>query len=537
VKRWNGWGEESISYPLPQTADLLLEDKLGPGNPVPDAQLGEVLARVPPSRLPSHHLVKPDPEERLRHALGQSLPDWIALRSGRIARFPDGVAYPTSDAQVRDLLDYAQANGIFLIPYGGGTSVVGHINPPPGDIPSLTLDLTRLNRLLEVDETSRLATFEAGVCGPDLERQLGNRGLTLGHYPQSFEFSTLGGWFATRSCGQQSHHYGRIEDLFAGGHVEAPAGPVDLLPYPASASGPDLRQAFLGSEGRFGILTRAVLRVRPLPQMDVFFGIFFHDFERGYKAVRAMAQEDLPLSMLRLSDSLETEVTLALSGKGRMAAWASRGLAWLGYTARRCLSLFGATGNARTVRTARNQAYEVARDFGGLPVGSLVGEIWRKSRFRTPYLRNALWERGYALDTLESAFPWRSVLPALNATKQAILNTCTAGGEKALVFAHLSHVYRDGASLYLTYLFRRATDPQDTLRQWLAMKTAASQAILAHGGTISHQHGIGRDHAAYVEQEKGRLGKEILEAICETCDPQGILNPGVLVADVRTVTR
>lgn len=531
MRRWNGWGEETTTYPLPASAARYLEAQLGPGEIAPDAPFEAVLARLPAPRLPPHPLISTAPEDRLRHARGQSLPDWIALRSGRIETFPDGVAYPVSEEQVRSILGYARQFGVRLIPYGGGTSVVGHVNPPAGDLPCLTVDLTGLNRPLGLDETSRLATFEAGVRGPALEGWLRARGYTLGHYPQSFECSTLGGWIAARSSGQQSYYYGRIEHLFAGGHLETPIGPLDLLPYPASAAGPDLRQLVLGAEGRLGVLTRATVRVRRLPEAEGFYGVFFHAWEEGLQAARAMAQEGLPFSMLRLSDPVETETSLALSGKERLLALARRGLGLLGYGERRCLMVFCVTGERRAAGAARERLYARARAFGGLPVGSLAGEAWRKSRFLTPYLRNTLWECGYALDTLETAVPWAAAEEAAASLKRALLQTFAANGERALVFAHLSHLYPDGVSLYFTCLFRRSADPEQMLQTWQSMKAAASQAILACGGTISHQHGIGRDHAPYLPAEKGEVGLALLRSAAKAVDPQGLLNPGALFGD------
>ena len=315
MKRWNGWGDEATTYPLPDSAARYLADLVGEGLHLEDARLEQALQAVPVSALASHPLISTDPEERLRHARGQSLPDWIALRSGQIRAFPDGVAYPSSDEEVRDLLDYARKTGVKVIPYGGGTSVVGHINPLPGGAPVLTMDLSRLNRLLALDETSHLATFEAGVTGPEIENQLNARGYTLGHFPQSFEFSTLGGWIVTRSSGQQSYHYGRIEALFAGGHVETPTGAMDLPVHPASAAGPDLKQVLLGSEGRLGVVTRGTLRVRQLPEFEAFYGVFFHNWEQGAAAVREIAQAGVGVSMLRMSNAMETTTTLALSGQ------------------------------------------------------------------------------------------------------------------------------------------------------------------------------------------------------------------------------
>ncbi len=546
MRRWNGWGDDATAYPLPESAAQYLETLVGAGPLLEDVSLECSLANIPASRLSPHRRLLTDPEERLRHARGQSLPDWIALRSGQIGTFPDGIAYPVSEAEVREWLDYARQTSAKVIPYGGGTSVVGHINPLPGDVPVLTLDLSRLNRLLELDETSRLATFETGIPGPEIERQLNGRGYTLGHFPQSFEYSTLGGWVATRSSGQQSYYYGRIENLFAGGHVETPLGALDLLPRPASAAGPDLCQMVLGSEGRFGIITRAILRVRPLPEEESFHAFFFHDWESGAAAVREIAQAGLRLSMLRLSNALETTTTLALSGKEALVAWAERSLSFLRYDKGRCLLIAGFTTEKRG-KAAREQfaaARAIIHAHGGLWTGTSIGKMWKKSRFLTPYLRNTLWERGYALDTLETAIPWENVLATAEETQQVIRDGLAEIGERVLVFAHLSHVYKDGAGIYITYLYRRPeqraelvkarsrrADPDETLRRWQILKGAASRVIVAHGGTISHQHGVGLDHAPYLAAEKGKLGMQMLAAVHRTLDPQGVLNPGKLLED------
>jgi len=529
MKRWNGWGDDSVTHPLPDSAARYLAGIVGEGTSFPDVALESALASVPASRLSAHPLITLEAVERLRHARGQSLPDWIALRSGRIGVFPDGVAYPTTDDEVRALLQYARETGTRLIPYGGGTSVVGHINPLPGDAPVLTVDLSRLSRLTNLDEISHLATFEAGVTGPEIENQLRQRGYTLGHYPQSFEYSTLGGWIAARSSGQQSYHYGRIEALFAGGHVETLRGSLVLPPLPASAAGPDLRQIILGSEGRLGIITRATVRVRPTPEAESFHAVFFRIWESGVVAVREIAQAGIPVSMLRLSDAQETATTLMLSGRERLVGWADRGLRFAGYGSQRCLLVLGVTGTHSRTERALYATLDIARAHDGLGVGNAIGNIWRKSRFRAPYLRNTLWERGYALDTLETAVPWSVVLPAAESIKTAIRDGLAARGERVLVFAHLSHVYPDGASIYVTYLFRRAEDPDETLDRWRALKGAASRAIVAYGGTISHQHGIGIDHVPYLAAEKGEPGMAMLDSLRRALDPDGLLNPGKLM--------
>jgi alkyldihydroxyacetonephosphate synthase len=528
MRRWNGWGEQGRTYPLSDSAVRYLASILGEPSPISDATLEEVLARVPLSRLPDHPWISKDAMVRLGHARGQSLPDWIALRSGDIGTFSDGVTYPTTEDEVQVALDFAYQNDVQIIPYGGGTSVAGHINPQPGEVPKLTLDLSRMDHLIDLDDTSQLATFQAGVRGPHLETQLRAHGYTLGHFPQSFEFSTLGGWIATRSAGQQSCYYGRIEDLFAGGRVLAPTGRLNLPAYPASAAGPDIRQVILGSEGRYGIITQATVRISQISAAEGFYAVFFHDWESGVSAVRELAQSHTNVSMLRLSNAQETTTTLMLSGKDRLVTWAERGLRLLGLSPNRCLLIFGVTGQPRQTGETRDQVTTLARRHKALSVGALIGDQWRKSRFTTPYLRNTLWELGYALDTLETAISWNKVLEATSSIKRAIHSSLAEFDEHPLVLAHLSHVYQDGASIYVTYLFRHGPNPEDTYRRWQAMKSSASQAILDHGGTISHQHGIGHDHATYLKSEKGPLGIGILKSIGESLDPKGLLNPGVM---------
>jgi alkyldihydroxyacetonephosphate synthase len=519
MRRWNGWGDTQTTYPLPAEAHVYLNGSLGEGRPFPDAAYETVLSAVPSSRLQPHPLLSTDGVPRLLHARGQSLPDWVALRSGRIGVFPDGVALPRSEPDVRDLLEFAAREDAQVIPFGGGTSVVGHVNPTGGPRPVLSVDLSLMNRMLDLDEVSRLATFEAGASGPQVEAQLAERGFTLGHFPQSFEYSTLGGWVATRSTGQQSLRYGRIEDLFAGGHLETPVGPLDLPPLPASAAGPDLRQIVLGSEGRLGIVTRVVVRVRPRPRSERFAAVFYRSWEDGMLAVRQAVQDDLPVSMLRLCDAVETEMTMELAGRPRMVKWARRGLGALGYGSGRCLLIFAVTDD-------RLSAFAL----GGLPAGRSIGEMWRRSRFRSAYLRNTLWEAGFAIDAIETAVPWAQVVACAEAMLAGLRTALERRDERVLAFAHLSHVYRDGASIYVTFLFRRTADPDEMIERWRRLKSSGLQALLAHGGTVSHQHGVGVDHAPYLAREKGAVGLSALAAACRAFDPDGRMNPGKLLA-------
>jgi len=528
MKRWNGWGNLDTEYPVSLSALDYLTKRLGKLDPIPDAAKETVLSAVPESRLPAHPLVDISAQERLMHARGQSMHDWVDMRYGRVSTFPDGVAFPRAGEDVRILLKYAKDAGAQVIPYGGGTSVVGHITPCPTDKPVLSLSLEKMTRMLDLDETSRVADFQAGAAGPQLEEQLKSRGYTLGHFPQSFEYSTLGGWIVTRSSGQQSYRYGKIESLFAGGLIETPRGQLEIKPVPASAAGMDIREMVLGSEGRLGVVTQAKVRVRRLPEAEAFFGTFFPSWDQGSDAVREIVQNELPVSMLRLSNPLETETTLILSGKS-WVGMADRSLRMIGYGDTRCLLIFGVTGSRKLFNRTRRDVASVCRRYGGLVVGTIVGHTWEKSRFLSPYLRNTLWEKGIAIDTLETALPWTQVHEASRSIPRSIVEAMAKHNERVLAFSHLSHVYRDGASIYTTYLFRRTPDPDELLSRWHDMKHNASLTLQKYGGTISHQHGVGMDHAQYLPAEKGALGMDAMRAVVRSFDPDEMMNPGKLL--------
>jgi alkyldihydroxyacetonephosphate synthase len=530
MQRWNGWGDETISLDLPPKGREMLRDWVGEGRRQPDYPLEKILERIPAPRLSRHPRVSFDLKLRLDHAHGQSLPDWIALRYGTLQRFPDGVALPNTTAEVQELMTFAASQNAIIIPYGGGTSVVGHLNVPDGERAVLSLSLEGLNRLLHLDPDSLLATFEAGIRGPQLEAHLQSRGLTLGHYPQSFEYSSLGGWVVTRSCGQQSRYYGRIEQLFAGGEILTPRGPVVLPPFPASAAGPDLRQLLLGSEGRMGILTKAIVRITPLPERDEIFGFFFPSWEEGQRAVQTIAGAHIPCSMIRLSSPTETMTSLTLAGHERRVALLTRYLHVFGVSDQsKCMCLVGLTGSRRLVTAARREVLGIVRRNSGVSVGKSIGRAWKQNRFRSAYLRNTLWDLGYAVDTLETATTWDKVTASMRAIENSLHAAAASYHEKTHVFSHLSHVYPSGSSIYTTFLFRHCDTPQKTHAIWQSLKRTASRAIIAAGGTITHQHGVGTDHRDFIAGEKGVLGIETLQTIFQHLDPQQQMNPGKLV--------
>ncbi len=535
MRRWNGWGDDTHQAELADFAKALIADLIGDTHPLIDATLAEAVERVPESRTADHPLLDTTPETRIRYAAGQSFPDWLQMRSGIFKEIPDAVAFPETTQQLRELMDWAAGKDYLLVPYGGGTSVAGHLACPTCEKPRITVALTRMNRLLDFDKESQIATFGAGVRGPDLEAQLAAIGYTLGHFPQSFELSTAGGWVVTRSSGQQSLRYGRIEQLFAGGTLETPKGTLKIRSMPASSAGPDLREMVLGSEGTLGILSEVKLRVTPLAETEQFYTVFMPDWESGVAAVQAMTQGRIPLSMMRLSNATETDISLKLAVPEKKLSKLNMLFKLKGLTDKKCMLTFGLTGSKSQSRANRRQAKAILRQHGAKRVFSkMLGEKWREGRFKGPYLRHPLWEHGIGVDTFETAMDWSALRPYINVIEQKVMNALKQQGIPVFAFTHLSHVYPQGSSAYTTYLFPVASTYAETLQRWKIIKKVASETVVAHGGTISHQHGVGRDHAPYLPAEKGELGMSALEALSKNFDPDHRMNPGVLIEAKNT---
>lgn len=533
-RKWNGWGDKDRSLALSADGAAFITETLGEAQPLPIATLEEVLAKVPASRLEESELYTIDAEVRLRHARGQSLPDWLAMKSGEFNLFPDAVAFPRCSEEIRALIEAAKQNDWQLIPYGGGTSVVGHITPCASGKPVVTISMSKMNRLLALDRVSQLATFGAGVKGPFLESQLQAHGYTLGHFPQSFELSTLGGWVVTRSSGQQSLHYGRIENLFAGGEIETLEDKVVIPTLPASSAGPDWRHLVLGSEGHLGILTEAKVRVSRVPEQEFFGVAFMPNWQQGIACAREVIQQGLSLSMLRLSNSIETKTQLFLSANQTQRHWLSKLLSLKGVGDDRCMLVYGITGDKRDNRQRYKRLKGIIRQFKGVNTGQSLGKKWAHKRFAFPYLRETLWQMGYAIDTLETATNWSNIEPLTEKIEQSLKGGLKEFGSKVHVFSHLSHLYSDGASIYTTYLFPVAKTYEQTYRQWQKLKSTTSKLIVESNGTISHQHGVGGDHAAYLATEKGDRVVDSLQDYFNGFDPKGQLNPGKLFKAIYT---
>jgi alkyldihydroxyacetonephosphate synthase len=469
-----------------------------------------------------------DREARILHAAGRGYPDLVRLRSGDALSAPDAVAVPASAAEVRAVLEACSRERVAVVPFGGGTSVVGGVEPVrDGFAGVISLDLARLDRLLDVDTTSLTATLEGGLFGPEAERRLGEHGLTLGHFPQSFEYSTVGGWVATRSAGQASTGYGRIDELVEGVKLLAPAGELATRALPASAAGPDLREVIVGSEGVLGVISEATLRVRPHPELGRYEGWSLRSFEEGVEALRVMEQAGASPDVARLSDEEETRLSLALASSGSRTERLGRAYLRLRGHDGGCLAILGFEGDPEEVERRRVRAAALMRAGGALGLGTRPGRAWLRGRYAGPYLRDELLDRGVMVETLETAATWSELPLVYAAVARALRDSLTERGTPPLVMCHVSHLYRSGASLYFTFLARQEAD--DPLAQWRAAKTAASDAIVASGGTITHHHAVGRDHRPWLRAEVGDLGLELLRAAKERLDPAGIMNPGKLL--------
>ncbi|MFI6902923.1 FAD-binding oxidoreductase [Nonomuraea sp. NPDC050394] len=516
---WSGWGDPAKARELPESVRTLLHDLLGVRAPAgPAATLSSV--RLAPSRLPETALaalgditgtghVETGHEARVRHARGKSTPDLLRMRAGDGAHAPDAVVSPATHDEVAAVLRVCAEAGIAVVPFGGGTSVVGALTPAgDGFTAVVALDLGRMNRLVAVDPESMIATFEPGVRAPEAERLLAGQGLTLGHFPQSFEYATLGGFAAARSSGQASAGYGRFDDMVAGLTLATPAGTLELGRAPKSAAGPDLRQLVLGSEGAFGVITSLRLRVRKAPAEKAYEGWRFASFAEGSAALRTLAQRGPLPAVLRLSDETETMIGLARPDA-------------IGGGDSGCLVIAGYEGT--DVRARAEAAGQVLAGLGGVPLGPEPGRAWEHGRFSAPYLRDSLLAAGATVETLETAGFWANLPRLYDAVRLSLLGSLGS----PLVMCHISHVYETGASLYFTVVTAQHGDP---VEQWERVKEAVSAAIVEAGGTISHHHGVGRDHRDAYAREIGPLGVEILRAVKDRLDPAGIMNPGALIA-------
>jgi alkyldihydroxyacetonephosphate synthase len=548
--KWWGWGHEGAEFThedKPALAPFIaaaigVDVRRKIGAPVRFDQLEIPEAKLPAGLLAaleqavSGPFVSTDQLDRVVHARGKSLRDLIRQRSGDLARVPDVVVRPGSEEEVIGILEAAlRADGV-VIPFGGGSSISGSLEAPADETrPVISVDLERLDRVLEIDSGSRLARVQAGVFGPHLEEQLGAAGYTFGHFPDSFTHSTLGGWIATRSSGMQSDRYGDIADMVKGLRVVTPSGMLVTRPVPATSTGPSVRQMVLGSEGRLGIITEATVQVRQIPTQRTILGYLFPTFPAGLAAMQDLAASEYSASVTRVSDAHETQFSFAMRVRPTLLDKLQSRLLRM-YLHRRldfdleqmCLAFIGYEGSERHVAAQRRGVGQLVKRHGGLCIGSGPGALYDQKKFDIPYIRDFLLDRGAPGDVSETATTWTDLLPLYDAVMGAANGAFTRLGVQGYMMCHLSHSYHAGACLYFTFAFR-ATSERDMLAEYEVVKSAIQQSFVDNGATLSHHHAVGTEHARWLEDDISAPGVAMLTALFDGTDPGKHMNPGKIV--------
>ncbi|MFD5867841.1 FAD-binding oxidoreductase [Corynebacterium sp. NPDC060344] len=520
------WGTPDEARPLGQgTRGLLsgflgLDPDAGSRPELADVRLSEpLLCDDDPAALEAitgADAVSSDRDQRLGRARGKSYLDLLEWRSGDVVDAPDACVAPGTVDEILAVLELCSRRGIAVVPFGGGSSVVGGVNPSRGDHRAvISLDLARFRDVEDLDEVSGEVTLGAGLTGPEAERLLGERGWSLGHFPQSFPYATIGGYAATRSSGQDSAGYGRFDEMVRALTVVTPTGIIDAGRAPASAAGPDLREVFLGSEGAFGVIAKVRVRIHRAPAAVRHEAFRFPDFASGTAGLREVARMGDGPTVVRLSDEPETLVNLAGSTDGIGEVNLDPG----------CLCITMVEGGAEAeVESRMARTREILEAHGGSSAGAGPARAWEHGRFGAPVLRDALIDAGALCETLETATTWSNIAALHESVAGAV--TAALAPAPAFVLCHISHVYDTGASLYFTVVAAQSGDPR---AQWCTAKAAASRAIVDGGGTITHHHAVGSDHLPYLAEEIGEVGVAVLRGIKSAIDPAGIMNPGTLV--------
>ena len=543
--KWWGWGEHDVAFThedKPELAPFLRKhldlDVTGAAErPLRFEQLDVPEPNLPDALRAALPDVSTDALDRVVHGRGKSLRDLVRQRRGELGRLPDAVVRPADEDEVEAVLRAVLDADAILIPFGGGTSISGSLEAPGDETrPVISVDLCRLDRVLDVDPVSRLARVQAGVLGPSAERQLAERGWTLGHFPDSFTHSTLGGWIATRSSGMQSDRYGDIAELTRAVRVVTPHGRLVTRPVPATSTGPSVREMVLGSEGRLGVITEATVHVRRVPAERVILGYLFPDWDEGLAAMRDIAASEAAPSVTRVSDAYETAFSFA-TRKQPTAMDRVKSAALQTYLKRRkgidpsamCLSFIGYEGTEKHVAAQRKLVGSIVSRHGGLCIGSSPGELYDQKKFDTPYIRDFLLDRGTLADVSETAAPWSALKPVYDAVTLAARDAFSGLGARGYIMCHLSHSYHAGACLYFTFAFVPGERGGEPLDQYARVKGAIQQAFVDNGATLSHHHAVGTEHAEWLAQDISEPGAALLRGLFEGADPGRNLNPGKIV--------
>jgi alkyldihydroxyacetonephosphate synthase len=526
-RSWWGWGRVDAGLSDEECVGLaaLVPDR--PARPLP---VPAVPALREPRVTPPFAWSDAAPRVRAAHAHGKAYRDVVRNLYGQVTNPPDAVLYPADERGVAEVLDWAGGAGVAVVPYGGGSSVVGGVEYR-GDAPWVSLDLSRLDRVLEVDPVTRAARVQAGVLGPALEDGLRPHGLTLRHFPQSFEYSSVGGWLATRAGGHYATGHTHVDDLVQSMRVVTPVGLSESWRLPASGAGPSPDRLFLGSEGTLGVITEAWLRVRERPVHRAGAAVRFPDFTHAVDAVRAIVQSGLTPANCRLLDPGEA----ALSGAAPTPEWLKAPFSRVGrlkgaFSQGTSVLVLGFESAHWPVDAELARAVEVAREHGGdaQESGDAAG-TWRAAFLRMPYARDAMARMSVLAETFETATTWDRTHELCDRVRTALHDAIVAvSGRPGLVNCRFTHVYPDGPAPYFTVI--AAGRPGAELAMWDELKVAAGEVLHTAGATITHHHAVGRDHRPWYDRQRPDPFAAALLAARRTLDPHGVLNPGVLVS-------
>ncbi len=543
--QWWGWGSELYSFNLHDKPGLVayLQEKKLLGPLQTDLHFAIDQVQIPPSQLPEKIMLdiltdlaadecSTADEARIIHSYGKSYRDLLRVRSGKIEQAPDIVFYPSSETSIIKIFRLCARHQIALVPFGGGTSVVGGVESHRGPhVYVASLDLKRLHHILCLDTLSQTAEVQAGILGPDLEAGLAEQGYTLGHFPQSFEFSTLGGWIAARSSGQNSIRYGGIENMVVAVKILTPQGEIQTVHVPRHATGPDLQELLLGSEGCLGVIVSATIKISLIPKNQDYFLLACKNFKAASDIARHIIQSDIHAAMVRVSDETETASFLAMSKsnakgikkiKEQMAHWY---LKWSGLQPSQMVFLMiGLEGDEDENRKNETAIQKILQKYQTLHLGRKPGRKWFADRFKLPYLRDTLMNQNILIDTFETATSWSNLHHLYESVQNLQKNFFEQRKIPCLLLCHISHLYHDGASLYFTVMAKQEADP---MQQWYDWKQVVSEAIMSHGGVISHHHGVGMDHKNYLNW--GPTERGMMQAVKTSLDPHNIMNPGKLL--------
>jgi alkyldihydroxyacetonephosphate synthase len=553
--KWWGWGDEAVSFThadKPSLAPFLeralgLDVRAATARPaafgdldIPESTLSPALRSELEAATGSAH-VSTDALDRVVHGRGKSLRDLVRHRRGDVGRLPDVVVRPADEDELAAVVRAAIDADAVVIAFGGGTNISGSLEVPADEErDTVSVDLSRMARVLAIDEASRLARVQPGVFGPHLEEQLNARGWTVGHFPDSFSYSTLGGWIATRSSGMQSDKYGDVADLTRAVRVVTPAGLLATRPVPHTSTGPSVREMVLGSEGRLGIISEATVHVHRVPEQRLILGYLFPDWPSALAAMHDIAASEATPSVTRVSDANETQFSFA-TRKDPTPIDRVKSKALTTYLERRrgfdletmCLSFIGYEGTKDHVAAQRKLVGAIVKRHGGLSIGASPGELYDQKKFDTPYIRDYLLDRGALADVSETAAPW-SALPTVYANvmanAQAAFDDLRVHG---YIMCHLSHSYHSGACLYFTFGFKPSGD-SEPLEEYDTIKSAIQQSFVDSGATLSHHHAVGTEHAPWLEQDISPAGVAMLRALFDGIDPGANLNPGKIVSSSRS---